>query len=122
MALAGRETPRPMTFKLMAQLLDAAGSVVESVGVTRLAEEIFYATIRLRLSSGDVLEIDARPSDALGLAQRTGAPIYVAEDILETQGIAADGLPASLADMFPAEATEAEIEWLSMQEMIRANK
>ena len=118
--MAGQEMRRPMTFDLMAQLLGSAGSQVESVAVSRLHEDIFYATIRLRAADGQVSEIDARPSDAIALAQRAGAPIYVAEDVLAAQGIVADGLPASLPNLFPAAAEDGEVQWLSIPDKLRA--
>ena len=119
--MAGQEMRRPMTFELMAQLLGAAGGQVESVAVARLHEDTFYATIRLRAAGGSVVELDARPSDALALAQRASAPIYVAEDVLMAQGIEAGGLPTSLPTLFPAPPEEGEVEWRSVPETIRAS-
>ena len=77
--LQGQEFPRPMTYQFMAALVEATGSAVRSVRVTRVREGIFYAQVMLR--GGAV--VDARPSDALNLAAVTGAAVYVAGDLLE---------------------------------------
>ena len=77
--LQGQEFPRPMTYQFMASLVAAAGSAVRSVRVTRVADEIFYAQVTLR--GGAV--VDARPSDAINLAAVTGAPVFVASELLD---------------------------------------
>jgi bifunctional DNase/RNase len=77
-SLQGTEFPRPMTYQLMASLLAAAGSGVRSVRVTGMSEGIFYAQVMLRGGAA----VDARPSDALNLAAITGAPVFVASELL----------------------------------------
>ena len=77
--LQGQTFPRPMTYQFMASLVAAAGSAVRSVRVTRVADEIFYAQVTLR--GGAV--VDARPSDAINLAAVTGAPVFVASELLD---------------------------------------
>jgi uncharacterized protein len=75
-------TPRPMTYDLTARLLEVAEVRVERVTVTSLRDNTFYATIRVRV--GDrVHDVDARPSDALNVALRVNAPIYVAPEVFE---------------------------------------
>jgi RNA polymerase sigma factor (sigma-70 family) len=88
----GRQ-PRPMTADLMAELVRALGGEVRSVAVTRIEEKVFYATIDV----GGGAEVDARPSDAINLAVRTGAPILVAEAVLEEAGVTSEGLHAKLS-------------------------
>jgi len=78
-SLQGIAFPRPMTYQFAAALLGAAGSGVREVRVTSFAEGIFYA--RVVLLSGAV--VDARPSDAVNLAAVTGAPVYVARELLD---------------------------------------
>ena len=80
--LGGEAMPRPMTSDLLAKVIEAAGSSVERVAVNSLRKETFYATIVLATGSG-TKEVDARPSDALNLALRVDAPIYVADDVME---------------------------------------
>jgi len=80
--LGGEAMPRPMTADLMAKLLDATAARVESVAVNSLRESTFYATIVLTTARG-AQEVDARPSDALNLALRVGAPILVDDAVME---------------------------------------
>jgi bifunctional DNase/RNase len=78
-SLHGTVFPRPMTYQFAAALLGAAGSGVRGVHVTSFTEGIFYA--RVVLLSGAA--VDARPSDAVNLAAVTGAPVYVARELLD---------------------------------------
>jgi len=86
--LGGASFPRPMTADLMARLVEATGARIERVVVSSLREKTFYATIGVRTRDG-VMELDARPSDALNLALRLGAPIFVDPELMEASGIAA---------------------------------
>jgi hypothetical protein len=83
--LHGASPPRPMTTDLMVELLRVTGADVRRVAITELRESVFYAAI-----SVDGSEVDARPSDALNLAVRTGASILVAEAVLEEAGRTGD--------------------------------
>ena len=84
--LLEKRVPRPLTYDFMANLLEAAGAELVEVRVEALKENTFYAVAKLR--SGDMIhEIDARPSDALNLALRSGSPIYAAEEVLQAAGI-----------------------------------
>ena len=78
-------TPRPMTLDLMARLLEVAGNTVEKVAVARLHENVYYATLWLNVD-GRVHEVDARPSDAIHLALRVKAPIFVTSELMEQAG------------------------------------
>jgi uncharacterized protein len=73
-------TPRPMTHDLTARLLEVVGARVEQVTVKSLHENTFYATIGVRVG-GRVHDVDARPSDAITLALRMNAPIFVAPEL-----------------------------------------
>ncbi len=86
LALEGVETPRPMTHDLLRDVIDALGAYVERVEVTRVDGGTFYGAVILR---GEELSrvVDARPSDCIALAVRIGAPIFVAEDVLEAAGV-----------------------------------
>lgn len=81
--LQGQEFPRPMTYQFTASLVAAAGSAVRSAQVTDYRDGIFYARVMLRGGAA----VDARPSDAINLAAVTGAPVFVAAELL--------GVPAS---------------------------
>jgi hypothetical protein len=91
MHLHDMKQPRPMTADLMVELVRALGGEVRQVTITKLEEKVYYATIGL----GDA-EVDARPSDAINLAVRTGAPILVAEPVLDEQGVDSEGLAEKL--------------------------
>src|SRR5687767_5456 len=83
LALHGVIPPRPMTHDLMANLISELRAQVEEVVVTELRNNTYFGLVRLRVP-GDkkIRDVDSRPSDALALALRTGAPIRVARRIL----------------------------------------
>jgi len=74
--------PRPMTHDLLRSVIEETGHTVLRVRITRLEDTTFYALLDLDGPMG-ALEIDARPSDAIALALRVGAPIYVDEEVIE---------------------------------------
>src|SRR5215467_9933678 len=74
-------TARPLTHDLIKNILEAVGARVAKVVVNDLRENTFYAVIHLRLGAND-LTVDSRPSDAIALALRVDAPIYVHEEVL----------------------------------------
>lgn len=85
-SISGARMPRPMAHDLMRELLGATELEVQSVAVMRLAERTFYGEIALRQRNGDGgrdHRVDSRPSDAIALAVRLHAPIYVSEAVLE---------------------------------------
>src|SRR5436853_6097666 len=81
MKLQGASTPRPMTHDLLSDMLGELDVECTRVAVTELRENTFYASISLR-ANGRELEIDSRPSDALALAVRAGAPIFAADEVI----------------------------------------
>jgi uncharacterized protein len=82
--LHGLEIPRPLTHDLTVTLLQAAGAVIEEVTIHDLRQGVYYGAIKLRVPNEDEpVEIDSRPSDALALALRFDARIFVAEKILQ---------------------------------------
>lgn len=90
-ALYELEFSRPMTHDLMASLLGELGCTVTRITVTDLVEGTFYAEISLADAQGHTYDVDARPSDSLALALRTGAWVYVAREVLtEAGGVAED--------------------------------
>ncbi len=74
--------PRPMTHDLVKNLLDHLHVQVEKIEVCDLKENTYYALIYLKTELG-VSPIDSRPSDAIAIALRTNAPIYVREEVLK---------------------------------------
>lgn len=86
MAVEGVEAPRPLSHDLMKTLLAAVDARVERIEVTRIEDGTFYAEITLlTVAGGEIL--DARPSDAVALACRVDAPIWVADEVLDEAGI-----------------------------------
>jgi len=86
MKLQGATTPRPMTHDLVTDMLSELDVTCTRVSVTELKENTFYASITLT-HNGQEVEIDSRPSDALALAVRSGAPIFAAEDVISESAI-----------------------------------
>ncbi len=82
-AQQGVVPPRPLTHDLMKSLVEELGSKIESVQLTELLDGVFYAN--LKLAAGK--EISARPSDAIALALRAGAPIFASAQLFEEAGI-----------------------------------
>src|SRR5436305_13001521 len=86
MKLQGANTPRPMTHDLLCGMLSELDVRCTQVAVTELRENTFFASITLNVN-GRELEIDSRPSDAIALAVRSGAPIFAAEDVIAESAI-----------------------------------
>lgn len=85
------ETPRPMTHDLLREAISQLEARVTRVVINDLRESTFFAQIRL-VTSTRTLELDARPSDAIALALRTEAPIFVTQAVLEqAQTISPEG-------------------------------
>jgi uncharacterized protein len=80
------EIPRPLTHDLFKSVLDAVGCEMVRVEVSDLIDDTFYARLVLDFK-GKILDFDARPSDAICLALRFGAPMYVEEKVLDKAGI-----------------------------------
>ncbi len=80
------EVERPLTHDLFKNSLDALGCSLLRVVVCELRDDTFYARLSLRHSSG-VLELDARPSDAIALALRYGASVFVEEEVMAQAGV-----------------------------------
>ena len=79
----GFDTPRPLTHDLVVSVVDNLGGELQDVVINELREHTYYARLRVR-HEGELVEIDARPSDAIAVAVtcRPPLPIYVAEEVL----------------------------------------
>ncbi len=75
-------TPRPMTHDLLRNVIADLKATVQKIVVCDLQENTFYALIYLALN-GDTVAVDARPSDAIALALRTKAPIFVEDSVID---------------------------------------
>lgn len=89
LALEGTTPDRPMTHDLMKSLIDRLGGTMERVVVDDLWHETYYAKISMA-NNGTVLNVDSRPSDAIALALRAKAPIFVAESVLQQAAVSED--------------------------------
>ena len=82
MKLQEVEPPRPMTYDLMKNIITSMGGTVDRVVINDLRDSTYYAEIYI-VQGNNTLVIDSRPSDAINLALRFGAPIFVEEEVLE---------------------------------------
>ncbi len=101
--LQGVQVPRPLTHDLLKSFIRELGIKVSHVLVSELRNDTFYARIVIDVD-GDSMEIDSRPSDAIALAVRVGAPIFVSEQVM------------GLASITPEEEITAETEATTSQE------
>jgi bifunctional DNase/RNase len=76
------EPPRPMTYELMKNVITQMGGVVDKVVINDLRDSTYYAEVHV-LQGNNLLIIDSRPSDAINIALRFSAPIFVEESVLE---------------------------------------
>src|SRR5581483_10121182 len=88
--LEGIKTARPMTHDLLRTALDELGGEVQAVEVCDLRENTYFARITIRAGDREIV-LDSRPSDAIALALRTQATIYVAKRVLEQSSFLQEG-------------------------------
>ena len=88
LGLQGLKAPRPLTCDLLKSIMDRLDATMVMALVHDLRDETFFAQVVMRYQ-GQTHEVDSRPSDAIALALRCGAPIYVAEWVIERAGIPA---------------------------------
>ena len=81
--LQGTPPPRPFTHDLMKALLDSLGCSLDRVVLVDVVEGVCYAHLWLRLPSGKIRKVDARPSDSVALALRMSSPIFIEDDLFE---------------------------------------
>jgi len=103
-------TPRPMTHDLLRNMIAELNARVLRIVINDLRDSTFFAQIRLAIGTDRTLEVDARPSDAIALALRTEAPIYVAQSVL-------DQAQTITPDEDPDEKTKKWFESLSPDEL-----
>ncbi len=80
------DVARPLTHDLLKATIQGLGASVSHVVVNGLSDNTFYASVVLEID-GRSMEVDSRPSDAIALAVRAKAPIYVEESVMERAGI-----------------------------------
>jgi bifunctional DNase/RNase len=99
MRLQGVTPERPMTHDLFSQALAELGVTVKQIIVSDLAEDTFRARLLLQLD-GRELDLDARPSDAIALAVRTGVPIFATDAVLDRAGVTPEGAEEEKLSVF----------------------
>lgn len=82
--LKGIQIKRPQTHDLLANAIEALGGRLESITINDLSDHTFYAQLNVRDKSGKMVNIDARPSDAIALGIAGNVPILVEEHVLES--------------------------------------
>ncbi len=104
--LEGRRYPRPLTHDLLERMIAELDARIVSVQVDELRDNVFFGTVVLGKPGGRLTRVDARPSDAVALAVGSGAPIFVAKQVLELAGQRLDELerqvPPATNDQPPA--------------------
>jgi uncharacterized protein len=85
--LQGLSAPRPLSHDLMVNLVAALNGSVSRIVVTHVSDATFHARLYLALADGGEADVDARPSDAIAVAARTGSTIYADERVLDEAGV-----------------------------------
>ena len=124
--LEGIKPPRPLSHDLMKSIIDNLGGTLLQVFINELRENTYYAQLIIDLSTLTI-EIDARPSDAIALAIRAQAPIYVADSVMDSASFIPateqnpfinEGEELILGESEPLKTKEAKI--ASLQEKLRS--
>lgn len=102
--LEGTPRPRPMTHDLLKNAIEALDASVMSVFIHDLSDQTFYALIQLDRNDA---ELDSRPSDAIAIALRFNAPIYIADHLLDEAGFTPEELEAGIEEAKTKEKDEA---------------
>lgn len=95
---------RPLTHDLLKTAIQELGGRIEHILINDLRNDIFYARILINVGDNKTLEIDARPSDAIALAVRAKAPVYVDETVMDRSSIVKeDDIEKEIANSEPEE-------------------
>ena len=114
--MEGIATPRPMTHDLLRNIIRQIEGHVVRVVINNLQENTFYAEIHLQIGGRDLM-IDSRPSDAIALALRLDAPVFVEESVLERSRSGEDSTDAQNLERIRKWLEEADPETLSKYKM-----
>jgi len=111
--LEGVASPRPMTHDLIRSMVSAMGYTVDHILIHSLDDSVFIASIQLKDRDGRVCDVDSRPSDALAIALRAKADVYVDPEVLEralvTEGSQEDAIKTILERLRPEDMGEYEM-------------
>lgn len=78
---------RPLAHDMIVNLVELANMSVVDVRIVRVEGTTFYAYVRIQLEGGDIIQVNARPSDAISVAVRCGAPLFCAQEVLKQAGL-----------------------------------
>ena len=81
---------RPMTHDLIASIVEKTGGTIDRIEINDVEKETYYAIIYIKDKEGNEVEIDARPSDAIAVAIRVDAPIFVTANVLANGSVSCD--------------------------------
>ena len=87
LALEVVETPRPLTHDLICEMIKKIDAKLISVNISKLNDGVFYAKLKLKGMKFGIKQIDSRPSDAISIALRLNAQIYVSPDVIKEAGV-----------------------------------
>jgi bifunctional DNase/RNase len=111
--LEGVASPRPMTHDLIRSMVSAMGYTVDHILIHSLNNSVFIASIQLKDRDGGVCDVDSRPSDALAIALRAKADVFVNPDVLEralvTEGSQEEAIKTILERLRPEDLGEYEM-------------
>jgi bifunctional DNase/RNase len=96
--LQGLEYARPMTYDLFAAILMEGEIEIRSTTVSDLKDNTFYAEVEVKIGSGELRRIDARPSDAIALALKARAPIFVAPKVMDGAAVSNEPVNRSIVE------------------------
>lgn len=97
----GVKAPRPLTHELTLQVIERLGAQVDQVRIREYNDKTFYADLVLQGREGEAFTLDTRPSDAIALALKAGAPIFASDQVMEAASV-----DESEADVDEVEAEE----------------
>jgi bifunctional DNase/RNase len=98
--LQGVTPERPLTHDMALRAIRALGAALREVRITEVREETFRARMLLVAPSGEEAELDVRPSDAVAIALRAEAPIYISSELLATEGIVPEATEEERLSLF----------------------
>lgn len=81
---------RPMTHDLIINIIEKTGYILEKIEINDVEKDTYYATLYLKDDTGKLIEIDSRPSDAIAVAIRVDAPIFVTANVLSNGSVSTD--------------------------------
>ncbi len=118
MALRGIRSIRPLPYDLFLDFLRQINATIQNVTICDLRDNTYYAEIRIEQDGREIV-LDSRPSDALALALRMNAPIYIEEHVLESAGVPKFQVRLEMEEATEEEEAEEKKQFQSWLEMLR---